>query len=525
MPRKSTNQIKSIKKNSAKKTGHTTEHNYTRRMVHGASVLFLMGILASFSGYLLQVLLARALSPNDFGLVYAIFSLFGVLLVANEFGLRPALSKFIASFVVSKEYGKIKGAFFFVLLVQVALSILIGLVVILLGSFLSTHYFHTQAAYAPLIIYSIGFMIHSLHSMFKPTFQGFQFHTLYSLVDFLKITTILVLTALLLPYGFGVSAPMIAYLVAYLVLPLGVYLPLLLRKLRHTPKVLAAKMELSPSLCKKIFLFGLPLILGEGAGIILGYSDTLVLAYFSLAQVGLYNIALPISKMLWRITTTLTTVFFPMASELWARKDTVRLNSGLTRMQKYALITVFPLAILIFFYAETIIQVFFGSAYVPAANALRFLVFGAIFYTIAQLNMTTLLGIGHPLLVTKLTMGVAVWDVIGNLVFIPAFGMMGAVLTTVVNFALLMVLSGWYVKKYIHISFSWLLFFKITAVNTLYAGFIFLVGRLLSTMLSFWPTAIIVVSSSTLFYFIALFVARIVSKEELFQLWHRIRKN
>lgn len=500
------------------------EDNYTSRVVRGASVLFIMGIFASLSGYLLQILLARTLSPADFGLVYALFSLFGVLLVANEFGLRPALSRFIAAFFVKKEYGKIKGAFVFVLLTQAAIAVLIGSAVILLGRFLSTNYFHTETAYLPLIIYAAAFMLHPLHSVFKPTFQGFQFHTLYSLVDFLKITTVLVLTMVLLPLGFGVSAPMIAYLIAFVLLPLAVYFPLLLAKLKKISGVLAAKIELNKPLCKKIFLFGLPLILGEAAGIIMGYSDTLVLAYFSLAQVGLYNIALPISKLLWRITTTLTTVFFPLSSELWARRDLGRLNHGLTRLQKYALVTVFPLAVLIFFYAETIIQIFFGSTYLPAATALRFLVFGAVFYTIAQLNLTTLLGIGHPVLVTKLAAGVAVWDVIGNLIFIPILGMMGAVITTVVNFALLMVLSSWYIKKYLHTPLPWLLFFKITLLNALYAGFIFLIGRLMSTLLGFWPTAIIVVFSSTLLYFVGLFVSGIVSKEELFQLWHRVWK-
>ncbi len=500
------------------------KQNYTKRVAKSASIIFVMGVLASFSGYLLRFFLARHLSPPEFGMVYSIFSLFGVLLIAKELGLRPALSKHIASFLVHREYGKIKGTFLFVFLVQVMLSLVIGGGVIMLASVLSKHYFHTGTARLPLIIYAIAFMIHPLHAMFKPTFQGFQFMALYSLIDFVKITSVLVFSIFLIPF-FGVSAPMIGYLLVYFLAPICVYIPLLLKKLRRISGFFKARLEFTKPVCTKIFLFGLPLILGEVAGILIGYSDTLVLTYFSLTQVGLYNIALPISKILWRITSTLTIVFFPLSSELWERKDTSRLRTGLTRMHKYSLLLVFPGVLLIFFFAETIITLLFGAAYLPAATALRWLVFGAIFYTIAQLNLTTLLGIGHPFLVTKITTGLAIFDVLGNIILIPFFGIMGAVITTVANFILLMLFSFVAVKKYVHLPVPWRFFLRILLLNVAYAGSIFFLLKLLSAWLpSPLLIFILVALLSGLLYLCGLFLFRVVTKEELSTVWRQVRR-
>lgn len=502
---------------------HAETENYTHRVVRGASIIFIMSIFASLSGYFLRFFLARALSPKEFGLVYAIFSLFGVLLIAKELGLRPALSKHIVSFLVHKEYGKIKGAFLFVFLMQILLATLIGIIIIFLASFLSRSYFHTDAARLPLIIYAVAFMIHPVHAMFKPAFQGFQFMTLFSLIDFVKITGVLVFSLILIPF-FGVSAPMIGYFLVYLLAPLTLYIPLLLKKLRRIPGFMQSKLEFTRPLCKQVFLFGAPLILGEVTGIVMSYSDTLVLTYFSLVQVGLYNIALPLSKVLWRITTTLTTVFFPLSSELWARKDVARLQSSLLRLHKYSLILVFPAAVLLFFFGDFAITVLFGSTYLPALTALRFLSLGAIFYTIAQLNMTTLLGIGHPYLVTKLTTGLAVLDVLGNILLIPSMGIMGAVLSTVANFVILMFLSFFYIKKYVGLRIPWLLFARITVLNLIYTGSVFVLLHFLKPLLNGWLVAIMVVLLSSVIYLGGLFLLHIVTKEELSQLWKRIRK-
>ncbi len=499
--------------------------SYVRRAVRGASIIFLMGLLASFFGYLLRFLLARKLTPEEFGLIYSILALFGTIQVFKELGLRPALSKHISSFMVHKQFGKIKGAFVIVLAKQLALTVIIGSAFIFFARILAREYFHTAGATLPVIIYAIAFMIHPLHAMFKPTFQGFQFMKLYSLIDFLKIIVAFIFTGLFLMLGYGVSAPMIAYGIAFVGLPVFVYMPLLYRRVKSIPGFMKAKIEVNFGVYKKLMLFGLPLILGEVAGLIMSNIDTLILTYYSLTQVGLYNVALPVSKLLWRFASAFTTVLFPLSSELWERKEKAKLERGMHTLHKYTSMIIVPLAIIMFFFAEMIIQLLFGMPYVGAANALRVLALGSIFYTMAQINLSTLLGTGNPVLVTKLTVFVGVLNLIGNVLLIPHYGMMGAVITTFLSFVLLLIFSTIKLNKVITLTLPWKIFGKVLVLNVLFSGLIYSFGLIFTYLeVNRWAAAAIVVLLASALYVLGLFIFRIVSKKEILHLWKLVVK-
>jgi O-antigen/teichoic acid export membrane protein len=74
------------------------------------------------------------------------------------------------------------------------------------------------------------------------------------------------------------------------------------------------------SVDKELFSFSLPLLFAGIAGLVMGWTDTLMLGYFSSsADVGIYNAALPTAQLIRAIPGALGVIFFPVVSELYAR--------------------------------------------------------------------------------------------------------------------------------------------------------------------------------------------------------------
>jgi len=48
--------------------------NYTKKIVSNASKLLIYSVLAAILAYIVRIVMARSLSPSEFGLFYAVFA-------------------------------------------------------------------------------------------------------------------------------------------------------------------------------------------------------------------------------------------------------------------------------------------------------------------------------------------------------------------------------------------------------------------------------------------------------------------
>ena len=62
---------------------------------------------------------------------------------------------------------------------------------------------------------------------------------------------------------------------------------------------------------KELFAFSFPMLFACIAGLVMGWTDTLMLGYFaSSADVGIYNAALPTAQLIRSIPAAFATIFF-----------------------------------------------------------------------------------------------------------------------------------------------------------------------------------------------------------------------
>ena len=181
----------------------------------------------------------------------------------------------------------------------------------------------------------------------------------------LKLAAIVVLVAL----GFGALGAAWGWVLAIIAMS---FLAFYFLERRVFPifktKVKAISMD------KELFSFSFPLLFAGIVGIVMGWTDTLMLGYFSSsADVGIYNAALPTAQLIRAFPGALGVIFFPVISELYARKKIEDLRRTYSVVTKWMLALIFPAFLIITLFSEQVTQVLFGAEYMQERLALSLL--------------------------------------------------------------------------------------------------------------------------------------------------------
>lgn len=415
---------------------------YARRLVRGSAVVFLALIGSQLAALLLRMILARSFTEAEYGLFYSVFFFISFFGLFRELGLSSALVKFIPEFMVKKEYGKIRSSIAIVLGIQAAASALIVLCLITFSNHLALSFFRAGGAVPLIQILSAWFFI-MLFLNFLTVFQGLQRMTVYAALQFLRNFLVVVSAVIFIWFlGFGIEGVALAYLVE---LSVVVGLAYLLLRLLY-PKIFSSGGPSYGDLPRTMLRFAIPVFIGGIGGLVLGYTDTLMIqGFLGATDVGFYQVAYPASHFLWYLPTALVTVLLPMVSEIWTRKGEKILGKGVEILLKFSFLAILPAVVLFVTFPEIVINVLFGPKYLPASAALQVLSLVAIPYTLFMILSYVMQGVGRPIVATKVVLLIAVLNFFGNLLLIPIYGILGAsavtLLSYIVGAALLLVSS------------------------------------------------------------------------------------
>ena len=492
---------------------------YARRLVRGSAVVFAALVASGLVAFLLRMFLARSFSVEEYGFFYtgiALVSFFGLF---RGLGLGSALVKHIPEFKLRGQFGEIKSSMTFAVLFQAVFAFLIAALLFLFSDRIVPAFSSPAdlavvgAGRASLVIkiLSIWFFVALFPTTLKAAFQGFQDMPAYASMSFFEIFFVL-LSAILLVGLFGIGVEGAAY--AYLLASSAVAVLGFLLFQRRYPRVLGERARITKTLVKKLFAFALPVFIGGLGGLIIGYTDTLMIAgFWSSRQVGFYQAAQPAARILWYLVTPLVTVLFPMISELWARRERKLLGGALHFLTKFSFILIIPPALVFIAFPEIVIRLLFGSEYLPGTTALRILAGAAIVYGVYAILASTINGIGKPIINTKVVGVMACLNLAGNLALIPAYGIEGAATATFSAYALGLVLMFYYARKFIKFSVPVLSLLKTVAGGILTLLIIFGLKSVLA--LPPWPEAFAVVIPSLMFYGVWVLATKAVTKDDL----------
>ncbi len=490
--------------------------NYTKKAVSGTSITLLMSILAAGIAYITRVILARSLGPTDYGLFSSVLTFILFFLFFRDLGLDSSLIKHIAEFKVHNQFNRIKTAISGVFLFQFVSSLIFSAVFLLLSGFLAESYFKDPRA-SVLIILVIVYVVFSIcFTILKGIFCGFQKMFLFSSVEFSKNLIVLLSFLVFFKLGFGLYAPMLAYVVVCPLLFL-IYAPFAGKFSRF----FSSKITDFKLVSKRVVLFGIPLFATSFAGTIIGYMDTLILTYFRpLAEVGIYNVVLPSALIILFIGRAISSTTFPISSELWANKDYRRLSAGVRLLHKYSFVCFVPIIFTIFAFSKFFIITFFGAEYQAGSLALQILLVGALFFMVAMVNNTVISAMGQPKIVAKITILAAAVNLGLNLIFIPSLGINGAAITTTISYSVILFLTTVKIQQVLKIKFplkEWLkqIFAALLFVSVIFAAKYFL-------PFSPWFKLVVSVFLAVSVYLVSLFILKIVDLQEIKYYWRLV---
>ena len=442
-----------------------TSKSYSERLAKGAVIIFVFTLLANFIGYLVRFFLTRQLNVADYGLFYSLLSFVSLFIIFSDPGFGSALVKFIPEFLAKKDYSKLKSLVAFIFGIRFVLSLSVAVLIFSFSDYFALNLFHSLDV-SPLIkIFSLFFFIDSFISFETTFFTGFQRPFHFSSIPFLKNLTFFLLLLLITPLN--IEKTIYAFLFSSFMVS-TFFLPSVFWTLKKNLKWKVKKIKITRKFIKTITSFAIPVFFGAIAYSIIGYTDTIMLTFFrSLEEVGYYQVALPTSRLLWVIVFSLTTLLFPMSSELWASNKKHILSKGLTIITKISFMIMVPAVLITIAFARFILDIFFGATYITATACLQILSLAALFFLIRAIFSSVLVGIGQPIVNTKVGIFMAIFNVIANLILIPIYGIVGAAAATTTSFLFGAIISFFYIRKFITFKMPF-----VSLIKSLFNGFL-----------------------------------------------------
>jgi O-antigen/teichoic acid export membrane protein len=215
-------------------------------------------------------------------------------------------------------------------------------------------------------------------------------------------------------------------------------------------KVIPARV--SGDLALQLIKFGLPLLFSECAFLALSYVDRyLIVAYYNEAVLGLYsagyNLAMYIANILM---FSINYAIVPIFVDIYVGEGREKTEAFLQKCLNYLLIAVIPICFGFLAVAKDLFIALASEKYASAATFSPIILLGTIIFALNSIFHAGLyLAKRTMTMLSIMVLAVAV-KVLMNILLLPAYGVMGAAISTLVPCAMVTLLNG--ILSYKHIS-------------------------------------------------------------------------
>ena len=414
-----------------------TESDYLdeslKKIAKGVGFGFVGAISSRIFGFFTRIILARFLGADFYGLLNLGLAGYSITTVFASLGIGSGVVRYISYFKGKEERSKIKGVIISALKINIPIALLFSALLYLCSDWLSIHVFHNVILSPILKIFSVAIPFSVSAGIFTSAMIGFQDLRYKVYVhDVSENAVRLIAIVILLSLGFGLLGAAWGWCIATMSTP---FLALYFLEKRVFP-LFRTKTKPEP-MGKELFAFSWPLLLVGFSGLILEWTDTLMLGYFTTSSdVGIYNAALPTAKLIQTIPAIFAVIFMPVISELFSRGRYEDIKGMYSIVTKWILSLVIPAFLLMVLFAPSVLRIIFGTEYTEGgASALAILTTGYLFISLFGLTNPILEAYGRTKVIMGCTFFTAAINVVLNLYLIPIYGITGAALATSSSFA------------------------------------------------------------------------------------------
>jgi len=390
--------------------------------------------LKFLSNALLFVILARSLGVADFGSFAFATSLTGIFLVIVDYGFNLQIVHDVA-----KSPGGVRGILQDICNAKLLLSILSTLA-ISLTVILSSH---SQSSKLVILILWIGALCFSYGQLINSAYKGLnRFEreayptVILNLVQFTVILALLAFGQKMIPVAIGYTGARIVYFVV-------------------SYRYFASESGRIGFRCNfkngwRTIIDSLPFGVHSILATIYFQVDTVMISYIKGdSEVGYYQAAMRIVIAAMLLYDIIISPFFPLIAKAFA-SDQVEFRGHAFSLNKYMFLVGSTISTFLYFFAEQVIGLLYGSSYAPSIHLLQLLAV-VIFLRFA--------GAGYGLIITiadnqrMRAVGVTFSTVVNvglNFYVIPRYGAVGAALSSIITHVVLVVFYAFFSYKTTH---------------------------------------------------------------------------
>lgn len=424
----------------------STSLDTAQKIIKGGGIGLISVLLGRTVALILNVLLARILGPESYGLYSLGISVVSMSVVLAMLGLGIAIVRFGSIQSAKGDERRLKGLLISAHVLTLLVSIVITAILFLNADSIASGIFNDDKFGSVLRIIVLAIPMSVTFKMSASAAQAIKRIDIQQLLKTLLRPIIMVVLVLILTFqGVEIFGIIFAYLISMLITAiLGVYFLLKLYP------VLRSKIEPLFEL-RTLLRFSIPVLMVTMIVTSARYLDRFMLGALSTTyEVGLYSAAFNVSRVMTLILSSLVPIAVPFMAELL---DAERVNE-LSRMYQSLVYWIISLTLpifLIILFAVNEVLLLFGKDYQSAAIALIILSIGQLIKAISG-PIVPLMEMGGKQDTTVIVVAIGlIVSVILNLLLIPPLGGIGAsisyTITAIFIFGGLAILATKFVKS------------------------------------------------------------------------------
>jgi O-antigen/teichoic acid export membrane protein len=339
-------------------------------------------------------------------------------------GIPLALIKYVAEFKDAREklFQTTSAAF----IGSIVFGLVVGILLYMLsGTFAGL--FHMPELARLLKILAFAFPAASIFETLLGLFNGLRQMKTYAYVMVLRNFLMALFVVAFVWFGFGVEGAV-----------WGIVLSVLggcIFGLYRSRKFLHLTLHGLLQGAKKLVSFGSQVFVANALGLILAYTDILLIGYFLAAEdVGYYSVAVSLSTFFLLVPQAIQRITYPATSEYWSQNNRQALSRMIDKSMQYSACILLPLGLGVGFFAQDLVVGIFGQEFRDAAWPLCVLLIARVITGSTNVPIgLSFSGVGRPDIPLKISAIIAAANVGLNVLFIPLWGILGAAIATTVS--------------------------------------------------------------------------------------------
>lgn len=403
--------------------------------------LYIFSFIIAPMWYIIKIIISHDLRVDEIWIIYWVMSLMVLLSAFNNFGMTESMNKFIPEYITKKRYDKVKTILFYAFLTQTITWILIFLIFYFWADYLSINYFKDKESVNIIKIFAFFFLWYNFFQVINTFFLAIQDTFIQKITEFLRMSFVVIFVIYIflsdLWNMFNYSLSWVLWLYFWIIFSLSIFY-----KKYYIWYLKKEKILFDKKLFTEILKYALLVFLWAQVATLLSQVDMQMIIYLlSNTDAWYYTNYLSIIWIPFMIIWPIFAFFFPVFSEMNAKKEFDKIRLVKSIFQKNFLIFGLAFVILFFVFWENIAVILFWEKFRESWIILKYSILFLIFNFLLQINFNIFAAIWKVKQRLYIILIALIFNIILNIILINLIWVYGAALATWCGWFLIWIMS------------------------------------------------------------------------------------